>query len=266
MAGVHFFAHRQHLVAQLGGVARRAEDLAAQGLEARADFVVAADEAGTRQRLVFPYPRVMQLVVAEGLGRADQEARRAVGAQAQVGFVQHAGRGEGAEPGVDALGEARVDFLRAVVIVVVEKHQIEVGGVAELLAAELAVADDCEARGVAVARLEPGPTTRQGFGEQGVGQIRQMVRQRLERQPPGHVLRQQAQRLHLLEAAQRIHLRFGVAGMRVEFVAQLRGELRPVGHAHQRVRRDQFVEQLRLPRDHLRRPRARRQQAHQLAQ
>ena len=74
------------------------------------------------------------------------------------------------------------------------------------------------------------------------------------------------QRLHLLEAAQRIHLRLGVARVGIQFLAQLGGELRPVGRAHQVLRRDQFVQQLRLPRDHLSSPWACRQQAYQLAQ
>ncbi len=102
--------------------------------------------------------------------------------------------------------------------------------------------------------------------EQRVGQIGQVIGQGFHRQLARHVLRQQAQGLHLLEAAQRIHLRFGVAGMGVEFVVQLGGTPRPVGHAQQVLRRDQFVQQLRLARQHLRRPGARRQQPHQLQQ
>ena len=93
-----------------------------------------------------------------------------------------------------------------------------------------------------------------------------MIGQRFQREPASHVLCQQAQGLHLLEAAHDVHLRLGVAGGGVELGLELRSQLGPVGHAHQMLRGDQLVEQLRLPRDHLRSPGAGCQQPGQLPQ
>ena len=53
-----------------------------------------------------------------------------------------------------------------------------------------------------------------------------MVGQCLQRQRAGQVLREQAQRLRVLEMAQHVHLRFGVAAGLVELGAQLRAQLR----------------------------------------
>ena len=69
MAVVHFLAHGEHLVAQLGRVTRQAEDVAADSFEGLTDAGIAADETRARDRLVFPGPGVRHLVVAESLGR-----------------------------------------------------------------------------------------------------------------------------------------------------------------------------------------------------
>ncbi len=143
---IHLLAHGDHFFLQLGQVALLAEYLAADRLEAGADRRVAGAEAGPGQRLVFPDPGLVELVVAEGIDRYGEQAGVAVRAQAQVGLEQDAGRGLARQPGVQALAEACVVFLGIGVGVVEEVNQVKVGDVAEFLAAQLAVADDREFR------------------------------------------------------------------------------------------------------------------------
>jgi hypothetical protein len=80
----HALAHRQHFVAQRGEIARLAQDLDPDRLELLADGRVAGTEAGARQRLMFPDPGVLQLVVAKGRDRTDEHPRVTVRTQPQV--------------------------------------------------------------------------------------------------------------------------------------------------------------------------------------
>ena len=89
----HLPAHGDDFIPELVQVALLAEDFAADFLEAGADRRVAGAEAGAGQRLMFPDPGVLELVVAEGIDRDGKQAGIAVGTQAEVGLEQDAGRG-----------------------------------------------------------------------------------------------------------------------------------------------------------------------------
>jgi hypothetical protein len=71
----------------------------------------------------------------------------AVGAQPQVDIVQAAGGRRAGQPSVEPLRQPRVALRRRLGVVVVEIDKIEIRRVAKLAPAELAVADDREARG-----------------------------------------------------------------------------------------------------------------------
>ena len=73
---------------------------------------------------------------------------------------------------------------------------------------------------VAMARAQPFPGQPQHLLQDQAGEIAQVVDERLQRQRAGEVLRQQAQRLHLLEVAQDVHLPLGVAGVLVELAVR----------------------------------------------
>src|SRR5213594_4299227 len=97
----------------------------------------------------------------------------AFGAQAQVDVEENARRSTAGEPAAQALRQPRVGLLRALVGIVVEKDEVEIGRVAQLLAAELSVRDDREARRVAMARAQLRPAQLQRDLQHGVGEIGQ---------------------------------------------------------------------------------------------
>ena len=93
---------------------------------------------------------------------------------------------------IDALREARVVLGRRLVRVVVQEDDVQVRGVAEFLAAELAVGDHREARQFAVARARAASSTVSSVTcSTQVGEVRQMVGEPLDRQVPREVLREQ---------------------------------------------------------------------------
>ena len=147
MAGLHLSPHLDHVGASFARSRGSAQDRLALGLERGADRGVAGDEARARERLVLPRPRLLALVAAERMRAttpAGPRRRRAAGA----------GRCRRASPPrwslvsqrVEPLREARVASRRRFVGVVVQEHDVEIRRVAQLLAAELAVADDREPR------------------------------------------------------------------------------------------------------------------------
>ena len=138
----HPVAHGQDFTCQRGEFALTAQHFSADAFEASADLRVAGDETGARERLVLPDPGFLEFVIAEGVDPTYQQSRRPVGPQPEIGFVKYTGRGCAGEQGVDALGEARIGFRSGRIVVIIEKDDVEIGAVAELLAAELAVADD----------------------------------------------------------------------------------------------------------------------------
>src|SRR2546430_9769974 len=95
---------------------------------------------------MLPDPGVVLLVARERLDRGHQQPGSAARPQPQVGVEQHAGRGSRGKPVVEALREPRVGLRRPLARIAVQKDDVEVRGVAELLAAQLAVADYREGR------------------------------------------------------------------------------------------------------------------------
>ena len=116
-----------------------------------------------QQRLVLPGPGLLLLVLGERADAGDEHAALAAGPQAHVHFVEPAGGRMHREQVHDALGEAHeehlvVDRARRIGLLlfavrVVQEHEVEIGGVAELHAAELAVADGGDAHRAALQRL-----------------------------------------------------------------------------------------------------------------
>src|SRR6185503_440802 len=149
VGGMELLPHLGDRGAQLAGVALRSQDLFADRFESLADARVAGAVARARERLVLPHPRALLLVAREGLDRGDEEPGGAARPEREVGLEQHSRGSARAEPGIEALRIARIDLGRLLVRVLVEKDDVQVRGIAELLAAELAVADDGERRRIA---------------------------------------------------------------------------------------------------------------------
>ncbi len=173
----HLLAHRQHLARSLARSRRWHSTSLRMASNCAPTSASPARVAGAGEGLVLPHPGRFHLVLAEGRHRTHQQSGIAVRAQAQVGLEQHAGRGAAGEPGVEALRQARIDFRRLRRVVVEQEHDVEVGGVAQFLAAQLAVADDGEVRFVAVALAQLAPGEAQREVDHDVGQFGQMVGQ-----------------------------------------------------------------------------------------
>ena len=161
---------------------------------------------------MLPNPGVFVLVFGEGFEAVGLEAAVAVGAQAQVGLVEAARAGAAGKPGGEAAGVFAVDVGGFGRTVVIQIHQIQIGAVGQLFAAELAVADDDELRVGAVDFGHGLPHLPHGVFEQDVGQVGELVAQGFERPAAGQILHGQAEGLGVFEAAQHVHFGFGVAG------------------------------------------------------
>ena len=245
MAVMELPAHLGNRPAQLLEVARLAQYRNSQRLERGADLAVPRDEAGTGERLLLPHPRLARLVFAVGRERAHQQPARSVRPQPQVGFVEHPRRRQAGEPVVDALREPRVILGCLRRSVVVEEDEIEIGGVPELLAAKLPVADYGKARHLAVAGAQ-APGHAEHLLEHYACEIAQMIAQRLDRQHARQVLRDEAHGMRVLEVPQDVHLLLGVSRGGVHLHAQLAGRGRPVRRGVERARVQQLVEQDRM--------------------
>src|SRR5690242_6715213 len=121
---------------------------------------------------MLPGPGRLALIAAETVDRADEEPALPLGAQAQIDVEEHARGGAAREPAAHALCKPRIDLLGAVVGIVVEKNEVEVGRVAKLLPAELAVGDDCEARLASMARAQLLPAQLERDLQHRVGEVR----------------------------------------------------------------------------------------------
>jgi hypothetical protein len=109
-------------------------------------------------------------------------------------------------------------------IVVVEEDDVEVGGVAELLAAQLAVGDDGEARRLASGACSSLRQTSSSVQvEHDVGQLGEVVGQLLHAQQAGQVLRQQAEHLGVVGLAHQVHLPLGVRLVAIEVLSRQLG-------------------------------------------
>lgn len=208
----HFPAHADDLAAQFIEVPLLAQDVDANLFECRGDVRIAAYGPRPGQCLVFPDPCLPELVVTKRLDAADEQTGGAVGTQTQVGFIQHpCSRGAG-EPGIDALRQSPIVLRGIVIRVVVHENDIQIGGVAQFLAAELAVTDDGEKGYVTVALAQPAPYEMQRFVQQQGGKIGQVVGECLQIDATCQVECEQAEGLCMLEIAQQVHLPFLVPG------------------------------------------------------
>ncbi|MNQ52715.1 hypothetical protein D3C85_667420 [compost metagenome] len=259
MAGVDFFAHGQHLVPQRGGVAGLHQNRFADLLEAGAHLGVARGVAGARQRLVFPGPGMLVLILLEGLDGNGQQTGVAVWPQAQIHFVQAARRGHGGQPGRHAAAELGVDLGGIFARIVEQEHQVQVGRIAQFLAAQLAVGDDGKARRGAVHLVHQRPGAVDGLGQQQVCKRRQLVRQLFHRELAFQILRQQLEAGLPLHVAHQVHLPLDVGGAirqaaSVQVGAELARDLGEVQRFEQRAPVDQAVQQQRMLRQVLRGP------------
>ena len=160
--GAHLLAHLANLGLQGRPLPRGGQDIATNGVKARLQRRVAIDHAGAHQRLMLPRPGLVLLIVGKRVSGGNQHPRRAGRAQPGVHFVENTGRGAGAEQMHDPLGQPQVE-LTAVNLplavghhlrrAVMEEHQVEIGAVAQLPTAELAVADDGEAAPLAIVQM-----------------------------------------------------------------------------------------------------------------
>ncbi|MDR8957294.1 hypothetical protein FEP76_05822 [Burkholderia multivorans] len=251
VSGEHLRAHVDDFLREDVRVARRRQHLPADRLERRADLRVARAVARPRQRLVLPDPggvgriAFAQLIAAERVEVRHEQPGLAVRPQAQVDVEQRARAGGRRQPGDEAPRERGVHVGRAIVRIVVQEDQVEIGRVAELLAAELAVRDHREFRHVAVTLRELRPDDFDRDVEHRVGELRQPVADVLDRQLPGQVDQQDPEYLRVLRMPQQVHLLFGAVGGG-QARAQRVLERRPVERACNRFVVEQFVEQLRV--------------------
>ncbi len=160
--GAHLLAHLAHFGLQRRGLARGGEHIATNGIKLRFQLRIAIHHPGTHQGLMFPGPGLVLLIIGEGVGRGDQHARRPGRTQAGIHLIQNAGRSPGAEQVHDALGEAQVELTPVDLALavghhvhraVVEENQVQIGAVAQLPAAQLAVTHHRKAAPFAIGQM-----------------------------------------------------------------------------------------------------------------
>ena len=102
--------------------------------------------------------------------------------------------------------------------------------------------------GARVAPAQSAASTRASVASSiDVGERRQVVGQPLDGQPAGQVLREQAERLRMLEVAQRVHLPLGVVAVRARAAASSSARhASQSGSGEQHARVEQLVEQQRM--------------------
>ena len=175
----HFAPHRRNLVVQGGAVARAGNHGVTHGLKARLQIDASQHATGTGDGLVFPGPcgvgAPLFLVIGIGAERRHQHAGIAIGAQRGVDFVQIAFAGFHGEP-VDQLAhQCAINLCGPIVGIVVDKHDVQVAAVAQLLAAQLAIGNDRQLWHIAMAHFEARPAPSRGDAQHGFGQGAQVV-------------------------------------------------------------------------------------------
>ena len=234
--GLHA-AHRGHDV----GIHPGAEDEGADEIEeARGHAGVSRAEARLDESLPLPELRPLLEVGAVAGEREDDTAHAPFRTQAQVhpeGIALVRDRlerfHEGARPRreVVAVRDASLLAARGEAVVAVDEDEVDVGRVVELVAAELAHADDRESRGRAVLRarlsesppqvlLRPPPRR----GQADIGHARQLFRGHGEVGVTQDVAAGDAQELTVLETAQGIPPRFR-PGEGARALGEARGQL-----------------------------------------
>ena len=274
-----------HVVAQRVAVPVAKQDVAAQAREALSQRRVAGDRAGSHQRLVLPGPRLVPQVCAETVEGVDEHSLRAVRAQPRIHLVERALGRHGRQNVDEPLGEAgveggEIDGLRSgghgAGVVVVHEDEVEVGAVAELDAAELAIGDDrvgCE-RSVFRHRSRPSvaggdvaPCEGQRRAQHRFRDLREVVADHHQGDPARYVRRGHPQDVGLLRLAQAVHLELAI---RIVDGGQARGDVPVEIVGPERLvegaRIEQLVEQHRMLAEQPRDPGARRAELHELRQ
>ena len=151
----HLVAHVDHVAAQGVLGTFDAQNRTTQRLEARGQCVTARHYSSSHQRLVLPGPGILTLIVGESLQRGHQQASVTRRPQPHIHLVKAARRRDGRQQVNDALPQASkkdrgVQRARAIggalAVAVVQEHQIEIRAVAQLDAAQLAIANDQKRR------------------------------------------------------------------------------------------------------------------------
>src|SRR6185437_966061 len=263
----HALAHAAHLLAQAFAPHVVTQHVQAYRLEARAQLIRAGHGARMQQRLVLPGPGILALVVGERLDAGDQQASLAARAQPHVDLVETAGGGVHGEEVHDALRQAYekqlvVDRLGAARLLalaarVVQEHQVQVRGIAELHAAELAVADGADAhvahdRAViaprrAELRADLPPAERHGALDDELGEVGESVAHLHERQHARDVGDRHPEQGGALELAQRLHLLLRIVlAQLLETLLELGGAAGAGRQLRQQPLVDQLIEQQRI--------------------
>ena len=273
--GAHAGPHLHHLVAQHAALARTRQRRRADVLERLQQRGVAGHAARAHQRLVFPCPRALALVLAEAGQRRDQQTLGAIRAQAHVHVVQPARRGYRAEQRDDLLRQPRIPatgFHRACAVglrprrCIEQEDEVQVRPEAEFLAAQAAVADHREppAGDKAMDRRDIARGDLHDHANHFVGQPRQLA----------HAV---ARRLATVERGQRHaeaqreppFVQYPQAGFRVVFHQRrlaFDAQLVAVGHRAGDAGVQQFVQQQGILRQPLGQQRTTRQHVDQPAQ
>ena len=266
----HFFTHTGHRCRQPPRVPLAAQHFAAQRRHAPRQGAVAGERPRAHQRLVFPGPGLLALVVRESAEARYRQTRGARGAQAHIHLIQLPEAHAGIEDVDHALHQAGVEggvihgpgaTRQALGRSVVDKGQIEVRGVTQLNAAELAAGQHhktaacVRAARRAVARLQLRPGQRQHLFETDFGNKRQLVAHFHQGQTRGDVGSGDAQHLGGLEVAQRLHMPFEIIHRQArQCAAQRRAQRIALGRAVQAVAIEQLIEQRRVTRQLLGNP------------
>ena len=203
--------------------ARPVDGLARQLHEARPHAEVAGRDARLDERLALPELGAVPVIVAVPVERQDDGAHPPLGPEAQVDAERVALvrdlLEERHDPPADArevlaVGDAAVAAARRLAVGPVGEHEVDVGRVVELLAAELPHRDDRHAglRPGRVARravrdARRGLGERERFGEARVGEVRQLRGRHGEVGVTQKVSRADAQQVAVLHAAQPSHPR-----------------------------------------------------------
>ena len=213
--------HPPHL-ADDRGVEARPEDEGADHLEEpRGHRRIARTEARLDERLALPELGPVREVGAIAVERQHERAHPALRPQSQIDAEGVALLGDRLERVRDephrlgeevAVGDRPILAARGVPVVAVDDDQVNVGGVVELVAAELAHAEHREPRRRPVRRPRRAVGVRQRFLrpspgglETHVGQVRQLLGGHGEVGVTQDVAAADAEQVAVLESAQRVH-------------------------------------------------------------
>ena len=147
--------------------------------------------------------------------------------------------------------------MRAFIGLRVEKNQIEIGRIAQLLAAKLAIADDREGRCIGALVLHPHPACGKRRAKHHIGERREMIGEPFHGEPAVQILREQTESLRVLEMAQHVHLPLSIARLLGHLRIELAPPRLPIRLLEQGTTVEQLIKQDRMAREIVRGPGAR---------